>query len=230
MASDQEEDEFLGFSDDEGHGVSTDSDSGDEVVDVEDDAVPLNSLQYGDMEQFQQVSDLNQLAQDFPNEDGKNIVGQQQTESANSQVVSHLFDLNTPQIEESGTSQDHQTTTPLNIGHHKPGKPRVAVGLKLEILIFLLGRKKPGLEKVIKGTIKEASIKFDYTPRTIGKIWNKARRQKEAMQTYDFSTNFHKCGRKIVEVPYESIVAIEMGDRTCIVDLAKMLNLGQTTV
>ncbi|XP_021856181.2 uncharacterized protein [Spinacia oleracea] len=225
MASDQEDDEFLGFSDDEGDGSSTDSDSGDEGVAVEDGAVPINAHQYGDMEQFQQVPDLNELAQDFPNEDGT-----ASTNSANSEVVPHLFDLNTPQTYESETSPYHETTTPINIGHHKPGKPRLTVGLKLEILIFLLRRKKPGLEKLFKGTIKEAAIKYDYTPRTIGSIWNKARRQKEAMQTYDMSTNFHKCGRKRKEVPYEQIVAIAMGDRTCIIDLARMLNLSPSTV
>lgn len=230
MALDQDEDEFLGFSGDEGDGINTESDSkneGDADCDVEDVAVEINAHQYGDIEDFEPVPDSNEFQEpQIPEEEGTNYVGQQQTTTGISNIVNvpYLFDLNIPLIEESKKATQHINE------HHKPLKPRVGNEMRLEILVFLLERRKPWLNKLIYGTIKEASLHFGYTPRNIGKIWNKAKRQKEAMQTYDLSNKYHNCGRKRVQVRYEDIAYIAMGDRTCIRDLAKMLNLGQTTV
>ncbi|XP_021845168.1 uncharacterized protein [Spinacia oleracea] len=50
------------------------------------------------------------------------------------------------------------------------------------------------------------------------------------MNSYIVQSQYHRCGRKKVQVSYDSIAQIGMGDRTCIVDLARMLNLGPTTV
>ncbi|XP_056688461.1 uncharacterized protein [Spinacia oleracea] len=50
------------------------------------------------------------------------------------------------------------------------------------------------------------------------------------MDSYLYESKYHNCGRKRIQVTYESIASIGMGDRTNIRDLAKMLNLGPTTV
>ena len=97
-------------------------------------------------------------------------------------------------------------------------------------MVYLLNRKIPDSETLLFGTIRDAAIEFDYNRKTIGSIWDKAKKQKAAMNSYVVESKYHKCGRKKVQVTYDSIAQIAMGDRTCIVDLARILNLGPTTV
>ena len=47
---------------------------------------------------------------------------------------------------------------------------------------------------------------------------------------YDMDYNYHKCGRKRIMVPYESIANIQMGDKTCIRDLTSKLDLAPCTI
>ncbi|XP_057540658.1 uncharacterized protein LOC130818503 [Amaranthus tricolor] len=72
------------------------------------------------------------------------------------------------------------------------------------------------------GSIKKTTEKFGYSQRTISYLWNKVEKQKQTSQKYDLDHSYHKCGRKRITVPYKSIVSIQMGDRTCIRDLAKI--------
>ncbi|XP_021847229.2 uncharacterized protein [Spinacia oleracea] len=221
MASDQEEDDFLGYSDDEGDGANTESDS-------EDDG-PTDVDENGDYDEGQRVPDLNEAPQQVPdlNED----VAEHQTEAVSSsqlQVVPYLFDLNMPSHEESTPSQ-YQSDTTAQV-HHKPRTPRISNELRLEILLFLLCRKNVGKDTLIYGTVDLAVKEYGYTKRTIGGIWNKAKKQKEALNSYVVQKKYHNCGRKRIQVTYEQVASIGMGDRTCIRDLAQMLNLGPTTV
>ncbi|XP_021864373.1 uncharacterized protein [Spinacia oleracea] len=50
------------------------------------------------------------------------------------------------------------------------------------------------------------------------------------MDSYFYDSKYHNCGRKRIQVTYESIASIGVGDRTTIIDLARMLNLSPTTV
>ncbi|XP_021850057.2 uncharacterized protein [Spinacia oleracea] len=164
MASDQEEDDFLGFSDDEGDGTNSDSDYDDDEATqslAQNAESEVNGHQIGDFEQYQEVPNLNEV----PQEDA----------------------------------------------------------YECEV-------EKKDSEELIYGTIRQAVLKFDYTRQTIRKIWQRAVEQKAAMDSYLCESRYHNCARKRIQITYESIASIGMGDRTSIVDLARMLHLGPTTV
>ncbi|XP_021858883.2 uncharacterized protein [Spinacia oleracea] len=232
MASNQEDDDFFGFSDDEGDGINSDSDSEDDgnAADLVQVAEGVqHAHEYGEFEQFESVPDLNEEVQQVSDEGG---VGQQQNDTTvgtNIQEVPFLFYLNMLPPEENASFQHHQTTT-RTPNHHKPKTPRINNELRLEILLFLLNRQIPGLDTLLYGTVRDAMVHFGYTRKTIGKLWNRAKRQKQAMDSYILERKYHNCGRKNIQVTYDSIASIGMGDRTCLRDLAKMLNLGATTV
>ncbi|XP_056690136.1 uncharacterized protein [Spinacia oleracea] len=167
MASGQEEDDFLGFSDDEGDGTNPDSDYDDDEATqslAQNAESEVNAHHIGDFEHNQQLPDLNEVGQEDAHECE---VGPQHTSDS---------------------------------------------------------------EELIYGTIRQAVIKFDYTRQTIRKIWQRAVEQKAAMDSYLCESRYHNCGRKRIQITYESIASIGMGDRTSIVDLAQMLHLSPTTV
>ncbi|XP_021857977.1 uncharacterized protein [Spinacia oleracea] len=225
MASDQEEDEFLGFSDDEGDGTNSDSDYDDDEA-TQNAVSEVNAHQIGDFEQNQQLPDLNEVGQEYAQECE---VGPQHTSGiSDNHSVPFLFDLNMPTQQEFPPSPIHQTETEQN--HHKPRTPRINNELRLEILLFLLLRKEKHSDELIHGTNRQAVIKFGYTRKTIRLIWQRALAHKAAMDSYFYDSKYHNCGRKRIQVTYESIASIAMGDRTTIIDLARMLNLSPTTV
>ncbi|XP_056692077.1 uncharacterized protein [Spinacia oleracea] len=77
MASDQEEDDFLGFSDDEGDGINSDSDSeeGDDAADLVQ-ASQNTAAEFGDIGFNEDVPNSTEYVQQVPEVEGE---GQQQT-------------------------------------------------------------------------------------------------------------------------------------------------------
>ena len=100
--------------------------------------------------------------------------------------------------------------------------------MRQQILLHLLNISFVG--NLPYGSINKMAEKFGYSRRTITYLWNKAEKQKQTSEKYDLDHNYHKYGRKRITVPYESIASIQMGDRTCIRDLASKLNLALSTV
>ncbi|XP_021840109.1 uncharacterized protein [Spinacia oleracea] len=229
MASDQEEDDFLDFSDDEGDSTKSDSDYDDDETTqslAQNAESEVNAHHIGDFEHNQQLPDLNEVGQEDAHECE---VGPHHTSGiSDNHSVPFLFDLNMPAQQEFPPSPIHQTETQQN--HHKPKTLRINNELRLEILLFLLLRKKKDSEELIYGTIRQVVIKFDYTRQAIRKIWQRAVEQKVAMDSYLCESRYHNCGRKRIQITYESIASIGMGDITSIVDLAQMLHLSPTTV
>ncbi|XP_056695415.1 uncharacterized protein [Spinacia oleracea] len=180
--------------------------------------------EYENFEQYQQVSDLNEMPQDYPHECE---VGPHQTSGiSDNQLVPFLFDLN---------MSAQQARVPHHLHyiirkHNNIIITRINNELRLKILLFLLLRKLRYSDHLIHGTIEMVVRKFDYTRKTIRGIWQKAKAQKAAMDSYLCESKYHNCGRKRIQVTYESIASIGMGHRTSIRDLAKMLNLGPTTI
>ena len=54
-------------------------------------------------------------------------------------------------------------------------------------------------------------------------------RQKAARQTYNMATNGHNSGRKRIQLQPNAITEINMGDRSCIRDLAVQLKICAST-
>lgn len=140
--------------------------------------------------------------------------------------VIHHFDLNEPpEHETEGHTQQHETRD-----HHHRRRPKLSSDARLQILIFLLSNqstKTPG--KPYQGPIEDAAKMYNVTRRTISSIWSKAKKQKAAMQTYNMATNGHNSGRKRIQLPPNVVTDINMGDRTCIRDLAGQLKVSSTT-
>lgn len=140
--------------------------------------------------------------------------------------VIHHFDLNQPPEEGTeGHAQQQET-----MYHHHKRRPKLSYDQRLQILIFLLSNqstKTPG--KPYQGAIEDVAKMYHVTTRTISNIWNKAKKQKAAMQTYNMATNGHNSGRKRIKLLPNAVTDINMGDRTCIRDLASKLKVSSTT-
>ncbi|KAL2920406.1 Coenzyme PQQ synthesis protein E [Bienertia sinuspersici] len=113
------------------------------------------------------------------------------------------------------------------IRQHQP-RPKLSNEDRMRIPIWLLDRKVGDI--LPHGSIKAASMKFNVTTRCISKLWNKAKRQNRAMQSYNMDKNFQNCGRKRIELQPNQIEQLAMEQRTCIKDLATMLHISPSTV
>ncbi|XP_010689166.1 uncharacterized protein LOC104902922 [Beta vulgaris subsp. vulgaris] len=144
------------------------------------------------------------------------------------------FDLNLePHEDESNFIQptevlEHQANdnTMVAVNHHK--RSRLNSEDKLQIFCWLLNKAKAG--KLKRGSIKDAASVFNLSVRCIISIWNTARKQSSSMQRYNVSTKFHFSGRKRIQVQLDEITKLKMGERSCIRDLATMLNKSKSTV
>lgn len=134
-------------------------------------------------------------------------------------------DLNEPaQSRENGEQQQQQNQSST---HHQT-RTRLSQTKRMEILLWLMDRANEG--KLKRGAITQASHEFHLSTRCISKLWNKAKRQRLAGERYNLSTNMHNCGRKRIQVDPQQITTLQMGDRSCIRDLATKLNVSKTTV
>ncbi|XP_074371109.1 uncharacterized protein LOC141712171 [Apium graveolens] len=84
--------------------------------------------------------------------------------------------------------------------------------------------------KLKHGAVQEVENMFNVSRRTINTIWSTARRQKAASEPYNMSTKGHNSGRKRIQVQYNAITEINMGDIACIRDLAVQLKASSTTI
>ncbi|XP_074373784.1 uncharacterized protein LOC141714147 [Apium graveolens] len=82
--------------------------------------------------------------------------------------------------------------------------------------------------KPYQGAVKDVAIKYNVTARTIRYIWSLAKKQKAAGQSYNMATKGHNSGRKRIQVA-PNAKDINMGDRSCIRDLAAKLNVSSST-
>lgn len=137
-----------------------------------------------------------------------------------------LQPVGVPQTSRQATATHVQQGTDSNDPHHK--QVRLNSDRKQHILMWLLGRFKDG--KLQHGSIKDASTEFNVSERTISKIWNTATKQRADGVRYNVATKYFNCGRKRVQVPTESLTQVQMGKRTCIRDVATVLNTSKSTV
>lgn len=138
----------------------------------------------------------------------------------------HQFDLNEPAEGDTGHAQ-HQHT---DGNHHGRKFTKLSSDARLQVLIFLLSNPSTEIEgKPHQGAIQEAATKFNVTRRTISTIWNKAKKQKANLQAYNMATEGHNSGRKRIQLPPNAVTDINMGDRSCIRDLAGQLKVSSST-
>ncbi|XP_056689685.1 uncharacterized protein [Spinacia oleracea] len=139
------------------------------------------------------------------------------------------FDLNEPASNEPTEYFQQQSYGPQ--GHQRKKKPRLSWDTRLQILMWLLNNHIKGEKgKPYFGAMAHVARIYNCHPRTVSRIWKTARAQKEAFQRYNMATKAKNAGRKRIQVEQDSITELSMGDRTCIRDLAEMLNIGPTTL
>ncbi|XP_021840380.2 uncharacterized protein [Spinacia oleracea] len=134
------------------------------------------------------------------------------------------FDLNHPPLE----TPLHQTGNQQQATQNHPKRRRLSSQNKLHILIWLLDRATRGKKEY--GSIKAATTHFGVVSRTISRIWNTTRRQKQAMQRYNLATLHHNAGRKRIQLDIDELTKLAMGDRTCIRDLVPKLGITRGTI
>ncbi|KAL2938646.1 hypothetical protein RDABS01_022095, partial [Bienertia sinuspersici] len=124
------------------------------------------------------------------------------------------------QTDLNGTSKNITSTS-----HHQQ---RLSNVQRLRVLIWLLERQNGGILK--HGSINAAAEHFGVHRKTISALWNMTKRQRAASQSYNVDRKYHQCGRKRIQLPVDQLIGLQMGQRTCIRDLASMLSLSVTTV
>ncbi|KAL9666222.1 hypothetical protein QQ045_000546 [Rhodiola kirilowii] len=112
--------------------------------------------------------------------------------------------------------------------HHEPKQTRLSSEQRIQVLSLLLNKASEG--KLPHGAAVEAADKFKVSTRTIRRIWKTAKQQENAMQSYNVSTKYHNCGRKRIQVEIEAITTLNMGDRSCIRNLASKVGISKSTV
>ncbi|XP_021856396.1 uncharacterized protein [Spinacia oleracea] len=134
------------------------------------------------------------------------------------------FDLNHPPLE----TALHQTGNQQQATQNHPKRRMLSSQNKLHILIWLLDRATRGKKEY--GSIIAASTHFGVTTRTISRIWNTARRQKQAMRRYNLATLHHNADRKRIQLDIDELTKLAMGDKTCIRDLVPKLGITRGTI
>ncbi|XP_021854804.2 uncharacterized protein [Spinacia oleracea] len=135
------------------------------------------------------------------------------------------FDLNEEVGEQEQQQLQPEPPQQQTTAHHHPKRPKLSAEKKVQILLWLLDRASTSTYCKINDVAHE----FNVTRRTISKIWNTAKRQKAANQRYNLATKMYNCGRKRIVVQPEDITKIDMGDRTCVRDLASMLHISPSS-
>lgn len=137
------------------------------------------------------------------------------------------FDLNEPpnRDTEGHTQQQHTEAS-----HHDRRKPRLSCDKRTQILMWLLnnpGTKTPG--KPYQGAIQDVAKIYNISRRTVSSIWSTAKKQNAANQGYNMATKGHNSGRRRIQLQPNAITNINMGDRSCIRDLAGKLKVSPST-
>ena len=112
------------------------------------------------------------------------------------------FDLNQAATEILDEAQEQGfdlNVTPTSNTSESSSSRRLSNIERLKILVRLLDKQINGVIK--HGAINEAAAKFQFTRKTISKLWNQAKGQRLAMQSYNVDNNRHNGGRKRVQLP-----------------------------
>ncbi|KAL9674620.1 hypothetical protein QQ045_030892 [Rhodiola kirilowii] len=111
---------------------------------------------------------------------------------------------------------------------HQIKQTRLTSEQRIQVLSWLLNKASAG--KLPHGAAIEAADKHKVSTRTIRRIWKTAKQQENAMQSYNVTTKYHNCGRKRTQLEFEAITTLNMGDRSCIRDLASKVGVSKSTV
>ncbi|XP_021867467.1 uncharacterized protein [Spinacia oleracea] len=126
------------------------------------------------------------------------------------------------------STREQATGTPQE-EHALHREPRLSVAKKQLILQFLDRRTTYGY--LPRGSFLAASIKFNYTPKTIRKLWHKAIADVQAQKPIRYESYYKsKCGAKYTPIPAHKITAIEIKNRTSFRLMGKHLDLAASIV
>lgn len=125
--------------------------------------------------------------------------------------------------EEPQNMEDQQAQQQSN--HHKP---RLSNELRHLIFQEMLSLKTS--DSLPHGSFKRIAKKYGYHHRTIRNLWKRAMQTKEANKPYIVDSKYKNCRRKRVVVPPNIYESKPMGNRTCIRDAVRCLDLAPSMV
>lgn len=111
-------------------------------------------------------------------------------------------------IQEISSHPTHQSNNPLVLDAPAHHMPRLNNSLRQLVLQWILDRKIGPDPR--HGSMIECANLFGYTPKTVSRVWNRAKAQKQPGKPYNADNKMINCGRKRITVDPTKVKGLTM--------------------